>query len=67
RALLNPKVGIAALPTLPFITSPMSVTPKRESEDQTDSMAGANLQTITAPLRFVISSNSSHHSGANIA
>ncbi|GKC65369.1 hypothetical protein Tco_1097967, partial [Tanacetum coccineum] len=29
-------------------------------------MAGANLQTITAPPRFVISSDSSHHSGANI-
>ncbi|GKC99652.1 hypothetical protein Tco_1169927 [Tanacetum coccineum] len=66
-AVLNPKVGIAALPTLPFITSFVSVTPERESEDQTDSMAGANLQTITAPPRFVISSDSSHHSGANIA
>ncbi|GJW51652.1 hypothetical protein Tco_0093003 [Tanacetum coccineum] len=40
---------------------------ERESEDQTDSMAGANLRTITAPPRFVISSDSSHHSGANIA
>ncbi|GKA32757.1 hypothetical protein Tco_0719124 [Tanacetum coccineum] len=39
---------------------------ERESEDQTDSMAGANLRTITAPPRFVISLNSSHHSGANI-
>ncbi|GKA71845.1 hypothetical protein Tco_0778061 [Tanacetum coccineum] len=57
----------AALPTLPFITSSVSVTPERESEDQTDSMVGANLRTITAPPRFVISSDSSHHSGANIA
>ncbi|GJX95643.1 hypothetical protein Tco_0351441 [Tanacetum coccineum] len=40
---------------------------ERKSEDQTDSMAGANLQTITAPPRFVISLDSSHHSGANIA
>ncbi|GJY01603.1 hypothetical protein Tco_0359755 [Tanacetum coccineum] len=40
-AVLNLKVGIAALPTLPFITSFVSVTPERESEDQTDSMAGA--------------------------
>ncbi|GKA77156.1 hypothetical protein Tco_0783617 [Tanacetum coccineum] len=30
-------------------------------------MVGANLRTITAPPRFVISSDSSHHSGANIA
>ncbi|GJV72027.1 hypothetical protein Tco_1492022 [Tanacetum coccineum] len=66
-AVLNPEVGIAALPTLPFITSYMSVTPERESEDQTDSMAGANLRTITAPPRFVKSLDSSHHSGANIA
>ncbi|GJS95509.1 hypothetical protein Tco_0802477 [Tanacetum coccineum] len=67
RVVLNLEVWIVALPTLPFITSSVSVTPERESEDQTDSMAGANLQTITAPPRFVISSDSSHHSGANIA
>ncbi|GJW19424.1 hypothetical protein Tco_0026860 [Tanacetum coccineum] len=30
-------------------------------------MAGANLRTITAPPRFVISLDSSHHSSANIA
>ncbi|GKD32464.1 hypothetical protein Tco_1247973, partial [Tanacetum coccineum] len=66
-AVLNPKVVITALPTLPFITSSVSMTPERESEDQTDSMAGANLRTITASPRFVISSDSSHHSGANIA
>ncbi|GKF66690.1 hypothetical protein Tco_0193207, partial [Tanacetum coccineum] len=61
------EVGIAALPTLPFFTFYVSMTPERESEDQTDSIVGANLQTITAPLRFVISLDSSHHSGANIA
>ncbi|GJY58748.1 hypothetical protein Tco_0458640 [Tanacetum coccineum] len=66
-AVLNSEVGIAALPTLPFITSSVSVTPERESEDQTDFIAGANLRTITAPPRFVTSSDSSHHSGANIA
>ncbi|GJT92415.1 hypothetical protein Tco_1081260 [Tanacetum coccineum] len=48
-------------------TSTGSSVAERESEDQTDSMAGANLRTITAPPRFVISSDSSHHSGANIA
>ncbi|GJU02530.1 hypothetical protein Tco_1112868 [Tanacetum coccineum] len=66
-AVLNPEVGVVALPTLPFITSSVSVTPEREDGDQTDFMAGANLRTITAPPRFVISSDSSHHSGANIA
>ncbi|GJT42864.1 hypothetical protein Tco_0951579 [Tanacetum coccineum] len=39
---------------------------EREDRDQTDFMARANLRTITAPPRFVISSDSSHHSGANI-
>ncbi|GKG16499.1 hypothetical protein Tco_0361456, partial [Tanacetum coccineum] len=38
-----------------------------EEEDYTDSLAGANLRTIKAPQRFLISSDSSHHSGANIA
>ncbi|GKB64608.1 hypothetical protein Tco_0920794 [Tanacetum coccineum] len=66
-AVLNPEVGVAALPTLPFITSSVFVTPEREDGDQTDFMAGANLRTITPPPRFVISSDSSHHSGANIA
>ncbi|GJW83006.1 hypothetical protein Tco_0156151, partial [Tanacetum coccineum] len=66
-AVLNPKVGVVALPTLPFITSSVSVTPEREDGDQTDFMAGANLRTITTPSRFVISSDSSHHSGANTA
>nr|GEY16710.1 hypothetical protein [Tanacetum cinerariifolium] len=32
-----------------------------------DSVTGLNLRTIDAPQRFVISSYSSHHSGANIA
>ncbi|GJV08538.1 hypothetical protein Tco_1346194 [Tanacetum coccineum] len=67
KAMLNPEVGVVALPTLPFITSFVSVTPEREDGDQTDFMTGANLRTITAPPRFVISSYSSHHSGANIA
>ncbi|GJU62398.1 hypothetical protein Tco_1244233 [Tanacetum coccineum] len=65
--VLNPEVGVVALPTLPFITSSVSVTPEREDRDQTDFMAGANIRTITAPPKFVISSDSSHHLGANIA
>nr|GEV23894.1 hypothetical protein [Tanacetum cinerariifolium] len=40
-----------------------------ESGDRSpaDSVPGLNLRTIGAPQRFVISSDSSHHSGANIA
>ncbi|GJV48506.1 hypothetical protein Tco_1438718 [Tanacetum coccineum] len=37
------------------------------AENPADSMTGPNLRTISAPQRFVISSDSSHHSGANIA
>ncbi|GKB01151.1 hypothetical protein Tco_0829195 [Tanacetum coccineum] len=49
--VLNLEVGVVALPTLPFITSSVSVTPEREDGDQTDFMARANLRTITAPPR----------------
>ncbi|GJW71013.1 hypothetical protein Tco_0127930, partial [Tanacetum coccineum] len=55
------------VPTLPFVTSSVSATPKREDEHLADSVTGLNLQTICDPQRFVISSDSSHHSGANIA
>ncbi|GKC96432.1 hypothetical protein Tco_1161874, partial [Tanacetum coccineum] len=53
--------------TFPFVTSSLSATPEREEEDHTDSLAVANLRTIGAPQRFIISLDSSHHSGANIA
>ncbi|GJV50413.1 gypsy type transposase [Tanacetum coccineum] len=39
---------------------------EREDEDHTDFVAGTNLQTFSPPPRFVISSDSSHHSGANV-
>nr|GEV63869.1 hypothetical protein [Tanacetum cinerariifolium] len=54
------------IPTLPFVTSSVSATPERGGEGHTDSVTGPNLRTISAPQRFVISSDSSHHSGANI-
>ncbi|GJY23578.1 hypothetical protein Tco_0397236 [Tanacetum coccineum] len=40
---------------------------EREGGDHIDSVTGLNLRTISAPQRFVISSDSSHHSGVNIA
>ncbi|GJV53266.1 hypothetical protein Tco_1449007 [Tanacetum coccineum] len=55
------------VPTLPFVTSSVSATPEREGRDHTDSVTGHNLRTIGAPQRFVISLDSSHHSGANVA
>ncbi|GKB54305.1 hypothetical protein Tco_0905058 [Tanacetum coccineum] len=63
----NVEVRGEPLPTLPFVTSSVSATPEREDEGHTDSVTGLNLRTISASQRFVISSDSSHHSGANIA
>ncbi|GJT93161.1 gypsy type transposase [Tanacetum coccineum] len=40
---------------------------EREDEHLADSVTGLNLRTICAPQRFVISSDTSYHSGANIA
>ncbi|GKB39632.1 hypothetical protein Tco_0884574 [Tanacetum coccineum] len=58
--------GPSPIPTLPFVTSSVSATPERENENPAYSVTGPNLRTISAPQRFVISSDSSHHSGANI-
>ncbi|GKB82048.1 hypothetical protein Tco_0948943, partial [Tanacetum coccineum] len=66
-AVLNVEVEVAAIPTLPFVTASVSTTPEREGGDHTDSMVGLNLRVIRAPPRFVISSDSSHHSGTNVA
>nr|GEY35327.1 hypothetical protein [Tanacetum cinerariifolium] len=61
------EVGGGVMPTLPFVSSFVSTTPKRNVEDYTELIAGANLHTLEAPQRFVNSSDSSNHSGANIA
>nr|GEW38118.1 hypothetical protein [Tanacetum cinerariifolium] len=66
EAVLNVEVGVAAIPTLPFVTASVSTTPEREDGDHTDFMAELNLCTIGAPRRFIISSDSFHHSGTNI-
>ncbi|GKD50099.1 hypothetical protein Tco_1279075, partial [Tanacetum coccineum] len=50
-----------------FVGAFVSSTPKRKGGDHTDFVAGSNLCTVEAPQRFVISSDSSHHSGANVA
>nr|GEX29438.1 zinc finger, CCHC-type [Tanacetum cinerariifolium] len=66
-ALLNAEVRVAAIPTLPFVTASVITTPEREDGDHTDSVVEPNLRTIGPPRRFVISSDSSHHSGTNVA
>ncbi|GJU35392.1 hypothetical protein Tco_1183746 [Tanacetum coccineum] len=59
--------GVPALPTLPFITSSVTASPLEEGEDHTDSVTGPSLRTIGPSARFVVLSDSSHHSGAKSA
>nr|GEU82497.1 transposase (putative), gypsy type [Tanacetum cinerariifolium] len=66
-AVLNAEARGEHIPTLPFVTSSVSATPEREDKSPADSVTRLNLQTIGALQRFVISSDSSHHSGAIIA
>ncbi|GKC41404.1 hypothetical protein Tco_1059126, partial [Tanacetum coccineum] len=47
--------------------STLLLTPERESEGLTDSITGPNLRTQRPTKRFVIPSDSSHHSGINAA
>ncbi|GKE17394.1 hypothetical protein Tco_1424971, partial [Tanacetum coccineum] len=63
----NAEVRGEAMPSLPFVTSSVSTAPEREDGDHTESLAGADLRTIGAPQRFVISLDSSHHSSVNVA
>nr|GEW00050.1 scarecrow-like protein 8 [Tanacetum cinerariifolium] len=67
RAMMNAEVRGEPIPTLPFVTSSVSVTPEHEGGDHTDSVIGLNLRTISALRRFDISSDFSHHYGANVA
>ncbi|GJW88587.1 hypothetical protein Tco_0163927 [Tanacetum coccineum] len=63
--MLNVEAGVAAVATLPMVTSSVSATPKHESGPPTDYITGLNLCTLGLTERFVISSDSSHHSNTN--
>nr|GEX47485.1 transposase (putative), gypsy type [Tanacetum cinerariifolium] len=65
-ALLNGEARGEPISTSPFVTSFVSATPEREDKIPVDSVTKLNLRTIGAPQMFVISSDSSHHPGANI-
>ncbi|GJS73712.1 hypothetical protein Tco_0706553 [Tanacetum coccineum] len=65
-SILNVESGVEAVATLPFVTSTISATLEHESGAPTDSITGLNLRTIGASKRFVISSDSSHHSNTNV-
>ncbi|GKB46137.1 hypothetical protein Tco_0896890, partial [Tanacetum coccineum] len=56
--------GVPALPTLPFITSSMTASPLEEGGDQTNSVTGPSLRTVGPSARFIVLSDSSHHSCA---
>ncbi|GJW68625.1 hypothetical protein Tco_0123049 [Tanacetum coccineum] len=58
-------VATGAVATLHFVTSSVSATPEREDDNPTDSVTGANLRTIGPAERFVISTDSSHHSSTH--
>nr|GEU58358.1 hypothetical protein [Tanacetum cinerariifolium] len=50
RAMLNAKVGVAAIPTLPFVTASVSSTSEREDEDHTDSAEVDSLVRSSAHM-----------------
>ncbi|GJU94789.1 hypothetical protein Tco_1319545 [Tanacetum coccineum] len=67
EAVLNAEVRGDPIPTLPFVTSSVFATPERDGGRHNDSLAGANLQTVSVSQRFVISLDSSHHYGTHVA
>ncbi|GJV45003.1 hypothetical protein Tco_1429539 [Tanacetum coccineum] len=56
-----------ALPTLSFITSSVTASPLEEGGDHTDFVTGSSLWSVAASARFVVLSDSSHHSATNSA
>ncbi|GJS70031.1 hypothetical protein Tco_0702872 [Tanacetum coccineum] len=64
-SVLNAEIGVAAVATLPFVTSSVSASPERETADFTDVITRPNVRTIGPSERFTISSDSSHHSSNN--
>ncbi|GJS64695.1 hypothetical protein Tco_0679259 [Tanacetum coccineum] len=67
RSILDAEVGVAAVATLPLVTSSVSATPERKDGNPVESITGANLRTIGPSERFVISSDSSNHFSTNVA
>ncbi|GJX87057.1 gypsy type transposase [Tanacetum coccineum] len=66
-SLLMVEQGVLALLTLPFITSSVTASPLEEGGDRTDSVTGPSLRTVGLSARFVVLSDSSHHSDAKSA
>ncbi|GJY72453.1 hypothetical protein Tco_0476156 [Tanacetum coccineum] len=53
-SMLNVEAGVAAVATLPLVTSSVSTTPEHESGALTDSITGLNLCTIGASERSAV-------------
>ncbi|GKD46399.1 hypothetical protein Tco_1271044 [Tanacetum coccineum] len=66
-SMLSVEARVAAVATLPMVTSLVSTTPKHESGPPTESITGLNLRTLGLTERFVISLDSFHHSSTNAA
>nr|GEY31235.1 hypothetical protein [Tanacetum cinerariifolium] len=64
-SMLNVEAGVAAVATMPMVTSSVFATSEHESGAPADSITRANLRTIGASERFIISLDSSHHSDTN--
>ncbi|GKF45538.1 hypothetical protein Tco_0135340, partial [Tanacetum coccineum] len=64
-SILNVESGIEVVATLPFINSSVFAILEHENGVPADSITVPNLHTIGASERFVISLDSSHHSGIN--
>ncbi|GJR73235.1 hypothetical protein Tco_0085600 [Tanacetum coccineum] len=67
RSTLAAEVDVIVAATVPFITSSVTPTPEREGGGNTDYVSGLNLHTHIPSKRFVIFSDSSHHSSTNVA
>ncbi|GKC29858.1 hypothetical protein Tco_1037152 [Tanacetum coccineum] len=67
RSILDAGVGVTAVANLPLVTSSVFATPECKDGNPVDSITEANLRTIGLSERFVISSDSSHHSSTNAA
>ncbi|GKF78464.1 hypothetical protein Tco_0234032, partial [Tanacetum coccineum] len=65
RSTLNVEAGVAAVETVPFVTSFVAPITEHEGRGDTDSISGPNLRAQRPSKRFVISSESSHHFSAN--
>ncbi|GJW42151.1 hypothetical protein Tco_0070950 [Tanacetum coccineum] len=61
------EVSVTVAATIPFVTSYVTLTPEREGGGNTDSVTGPNLRTQHATERYVVISDSSHHSSTNAA